>query len=273
MPRGARAHGGLAQPAYRRRALRSGRGPRRPRQAADRRPADVRRRRPALRRHQRRAVARPGPALAPRGDRRRRRRSPASGCSTWPPAPARRASRSPTRGADRRPVRLLARDAPGRQAGQARTCRSPPATAPGCRSPTTPSTRSRSRSGCATSSTPPPGCARCCRVTRPGGRLVVCEFSHPTWAPFRTVYVEYLMKALPPIARAVSLEPGRLRLPRRVDPRLARPGRPGRPDRRGRLAAPRVAQPLRRHRRPAPRHRLRRVRGADSGTSILVMPR
>ena len=35
------------------------------------------------------------------------------------------------------------------------------------------------------------------RVTRPGGRLVVCEFSHPTWAPFRTVYVEYLMRALP----------------------------------------------------------------------------
>jgi demethylmenaquinone methyltransferase/2-methoxy-6-polyprenyl-1,4-benzoquinol methylase len=26
------------------------------------------------------------------------------------------------------------------------------------------------------------------RVTRPGGRLVVCEFSHPTWAPFRTVW-------------------------------------------------------------------------------------
>jgi demethylmenaquinone methyltransferase/2-methoxy-6-polyprenyl-1,4-benzoquinol methylase len=45
------------------------------------------------------------------------------------------------------------------------------------------------------------------RVTRPGGRLVVCEFSHPTWPPFRTVYVEYLMKALPPIARAVSSSP------------------------------------------------------------------
>jgi demethylmenaquinone methyltransferase / 2-methoxy-6-polyprenyl-1,4-benzoquinol methylase len=45
------------------------------------------------------------------------------------------------------------------------------------------------------------------RVTRPGGRLVVCEFSHPTWAPFRTVYIEYLMKALPPIARAVSSSP------------------------------------------------------------------
>ena len=45
------------------------------------------------------------------------------------------------------------------------------------------------------------------RVTRPGGRLVVCEFSHPTWAPFRTAYVEYLMRALPPVARAVSSSP------------------------------------------------------------------
>ena len=45
------------------------------------------------------------------------------------------------------------------------------------------------------------------RVTRPGGRLVVCEFSRPTWAPFRTLYVEYLMRALPPVARAVSSSP------------------------------------------------------------------
>jgi demethylmenaquinone methyltransferase/2-methoxy-6-polyprenyl-1,4-benzoquinol methylase len=45
------------------------------------------------------------------------------------------------------------------------------------------------------------------RVTRPGGRLVVCEFSHPTWAPWRTVYLEYLMRALPPIARAISSSP------------------------------------------------------------------
>lgn len=45
------------------------------------------------------------------------------------------------------------------------------------------------------------------RVTKPGGRLVVCEFSRPTWAPFRTVYTEYLMRALPPVARAVSKEP------------------------------------------------------------------
>ena len=45
------------------------------------------------------------------------------------------------------------------------------------------------------------------RVTKPGGRLVVCEFSHPTWEPFRKLYIEYLMKALPPIARAVSSSP------------------------------------------------------------------
>ncbi|MEX0426202.1 demethylmenaquinone methyltransferase [Nocardioides sp. DS6] len=45
------------------------------------------------------------------------------------------------------------------------------------------------------------------RVTKPGGRIVVCEFSHPVWKPFRTVYVEYLMRALPPVARAVSSSP------------------------------------------------------------------
>ncbi|MCS0639098.1 demethylmenaquinone methyltransferase [Streptomyces sp. LP05-1] len=45
------------------------------------------------------------------------------------------------------------------------------------------------------------------RVTRPGGRVVIAEFSHPTWAPFRTVYEEYLMRALPPVARAVSSNP------------------------------------------------------------------
>jgi demethylmenaquinone methyltransferase/2-methoxy-6-polyprenyl-1,4-benzoquinol methylase len=45
------------------------------------------------------------------------------------------------------------------------------------------------------------------RVTKPGGRIVICEFSSPTWAPFRTVYIEYLMKALPTVARAVSSSP------------------------------------------------------------------
>jgi demethylmenaquinone methyltransferase/2-methoxy-6-polyprenyl-1,4-benzoquinol methylase len=51
------------------------------------------------------------------------------------------------------------------------------------------------------------GLAELLRVVRPGGRLVVCEFSQPTWAPFRTVYTEYLMKALPAVARRTSSNP------------------------------------------------------------------
>ena len=45
------------------------------------------------------------------------------------------------------------------------------------------------------------------RVTKKGGRLVICEFSSPTFAPFRTIYTNYLMKALPAIARKTSSNP------------------------------------------------------------------
>jgi demethylmenaquinone methyltransferase/2-methoxy-6-polyprenyl-1,4-benzoquinol methylase len=38
------------------------------------------------------------------------------------------------------------------------------------------------------------------RVTRPGGRLVVCEFSRPTNGALRTVYLDGFMQALPRIA-------------------------------------------------------------------------
>jgi demethylmenaquinone methyltransferase / 2-methoxy-6-polyprenyl-1,4-benzoquinol methylase len=54
---------------------------------------------------------------------------------------------------------------------------------------------------------PDAGLSEMRRVTRPGGRLVVCEFSSPTWTPFRVVYLEYLMKALPRVARAVATNP------------------------------------------------------------------
>jgi demethylmenaquinone methyltransferase / 2-methoxy-6-polyprenyl-1,4-benzoquinol methylase len=45
------------------------------------------------------------------------------------------------------------------------------------------------------------------RVTRPGGRMVICEFSRPVFAPFRMLYLNYLMRALPSIARRTSSNP------------------------------------------------------------------
>lgn len=45
------------------------------------------------------------------------------------------------------------------------------------------------------------------RVTAPGGRLLVCEFSQPVNPVFRKVYSEYLMAAFPPVARALSSNP------------------------------------------------------------------
>ncbi len=49
------------------------------------------------------------------------------------------------------------------------------------------------------------------RVTRPGGRLVVCEFSTPTWTPLRTVYDNYLIAALPKVADVVASNPAAYR--------------------------------------------------------------
>ncbi|PZG55798.1 demethylmenaquinone methyltransferase [Spongiactinospora gelatinilytica] len=42
------------------------------------------------------------------------------------------------------------------------------------------------------------------RVTRPGGRLVICEFSHPPLKPFDLVYSQYLMRLLPQVAKAIG---------------------------------------------------------------------
>jgi demethylmenaquinone methyltransferase/2-methoxy-6-polyprenyl-1,4-benzoquinol methylase len=49
--------------------------------------------------------------------------------------------------------------------------------------------------------------AEALRVSKPGGRMVVVEFSHPTWRPFRTIYTKYLMRLLPAIARKTSSNP------------------------------------------------------------------
>ncbi len=50
--------------------------------------------------------------------------------------------------------------------------------------------------------------AEMARVTRPGGRLVVCEFGTPTWTPYRAAYHDVVLKhALPAVARTVSSNP------------------------------------------------------------------
>lgn len=45
------------------------------------------------------------------------------------------------------------------------------------------------------------------RVLKPDGRIVVCEFSTPTWKPFRTVYMEYVMRGFPLLAKKLSSNP------------------------------------------------------------------
>ena len=45
------------------------------------------------------------------------------------------------------------------------------------------------------------------RVTKQSGRIVICEFSHPTNKIFRLIYLKYLMRALPVIAKRISKNP------------------------------------------------------------------
>jgi len=49
--------------------------------------------------------------------------------------------------------------------------------------------------------------AQMLKVVKPGGHLVIAEFSSPTWRPFRTIYTNYLMKALPWVASKTSSNP------------------------------------------------------------------
>ena len=49
--------------------------------------------------------------------------------------------------------------------------------------------------------------AQMLRVTKSGGQLVVCEFSSHTFGPFRTIYTNYLMRALPWVAKRTSSNP------------------------------------------------------------------
>jgi demethylmenaquinone methyltransferase/2-methoxy-6-polyprenyl-1,4-benzoquinol methylase len=42
------------------------------------------------------------------------------------------------------------------------------------------------------------------RVIRPGGRLVILEFTTPQWQPFRGIYLSYFRRVLPLVGRLVS---------------------------------------------------------------------
>ena len=54
---------------------------------------------------------------------------------------------------------------------------------------------------------PAAGLAELARVTRPGGRLVICEFSAPPNRLVRRVYLDAVLRALPAVARSVSSNP------------------------------------------------------------------
>jgi demethylmenaquinone methyltransferase / 2-methoxy-6-polyprenyl-1,4-benzoquinol methylase len=58
---------------------------------------------------------------------------------------------------------------------------------------------------------PAAGLAEFARVTRPGGRLAVLEFSHPARPPFAALYSRYLMRAIPGLARWVTSDPAAYR--------------------------------------------------------------
>ena len=233
------------------------RDPSRPRQAARGGAGDVRRRRPALRPHQRRALAGHGPTLAARRDRRgrpaaRRARARPRGRHRYVepavPRPGRR------RGA----LRLLRRHAPRRQAA-------PPAPALRGRRRHPAAVRGRHlRRG--------HHLVRAAQHRRPRRRAGRDAPGDPTRRPAGRVRVQLAdLGAVPhglprvPDAGAAAaragrlLEPGRLRLPRRVDPRLARPDRPRGPDRGCRMAGREVAQPDRWGGRAAPRQRRERA--------------
>src|SRR5215212_5406745 len=48
------------------------------------------------------------------------------------------------------------------------------------------------------------GLAEMARVLKPGARLVILEFTTPSWQPFRALYLGYFLKVLPLVGRMVS---------------------------------------------------------------------
>lgn len=52
------------------------------------------------------------------------------------------------------------------------------------------------------------GLREMCRVLRPGGRIMVLEFSRPSAFPFKQLYFFYFRRILPIVGRIISKDPG-----------------------------------------------------------------
>ena len=62
------------------------------------------------------------------------------------------------------------------------------------------------------------------RVLRPGGRLLVLEFSRVPEPALRWLYDRYSFNVIPALGQAIAGDRRQLPVPRRVDPPLPRPG-------------------------------------------------
>ena len=82
------------------------------------------------------------------------------------------------------------------------------------------------------------------RVTRPGGRLVVCEFSTPVWPPFRTIYQEYFDEGPAPDRQTGGQQLRGVRVSGRIDRGVAWPAGLGRAAAGCRVGTSRLAEPL-----------------------------
>ncbi len=64
------------------------------------------------------------------------------------------------------------------------------------------------------------------RVLKPGGRLLVLEFSKPTNALMSKAYDAYSFAFMPLMGKLITNDSGKLSLPGRIDPHAPEPRKP-----------------------------------------------